>query len=106
MPESNAARRSLSSKLVGRPYTGIVIRKIPGVAGDEQHGMHLRGRPDHSIRQFDPMASTMTNSAFRNLLIDCDDIEAAQEAARRRFKIMIGAHHDLHPGDDADCFLR
>jgi hypothetical protein len=43
--------------------------------------MRLRSRPDHGIWQFDPMASTKTNSAFRDLFIDCDDIEAAQEAA-------------------------
>jgi len=67
--------------------------------------MHLRCRPDHGIWQFDPMASTKANSAFRNLFIDCDDIEAVQKAARRRFKILIGANHDLHPRNDADCFF-
>ena len=51
------------------------------------------------------MASTKTSGAFRDRFIDCDDIEAAQEAARRAFKIMIGANHDLHPRNDTDCFL-
>jgi hypothetical protein len=51
------------------------------------------------------MASTKANGAFRNPFVDCDDIEAAQETARRGFKIVIGANHDLHPRNDTDCFF-
>ena len=51
------------------------------------------------------MASTKTNGAFRDPFVDYDDIEAAQETARRGFKIVIGANHDLHPRNDADCFF-
>ena len=79
-------RRALNERV--RLRTRIVIREIPCVACDEQHGMHLRCRPDHGIRQFDPMVLAKANGAFR-------DVSHSHRARGRLQAYGIGVVHGV-----------
>ena len=48
------------------------------------------------------MTAMQTDGAFRNLLVDSNDIKAVQKVARRSFEVALGSNHHLHPSDDAD----
>jgi len=117
--DGEAARRILKIRTMNRRAQLIVVTtcrerarpdlspwEVLDVAGDEQHGVHLRGCPDHRIGQLDPVIATKADGAFGDPLVEGNDLEVAQEASRCRLEIGAGADHDLHPRDDADRLLR
>ena len=79
--------------------------EILGIARNEKQGMRLCRCPDYGIGQFDPMLPTKADGTVRNSFVYNDNIETAQKAPCRKFEIVACADHDLHPGDDANCFL-